>query len=205
MKQLDPLPRPAAPSDWEALWAPYDEATYLAALAFLEPDDVVLDIGAGDLRFAKRAARQVRKVVAVERNSEVLPAPSREDPGNLQVVCADALVWPFPEGFTAGVLLMRHCWHYADYTARLRAAGCGRLITNARWGMGVECVPLGPRPTYRQAPPGWYACTCGAVGFKSGPAEEIHAGALDACLSVEDCPACRAAQEPLPSPQRSLR
>lgn len=192
MTMIDTPSRPATPSEWEALWAPYDESTYQAALDFLEPDDVVLDLGAGDLRFARRAARRVRKVVAVEWNPAVLPSPSRKDPGNLEVVCADALVWPFPEGITVGVLLMRHCRHFADYAARLEAAGCRRLVTNARWGMGVECVPLGPRPAYRNAPPGWYACVCGAVGFKSGPPEEIHAGFLNDCLSVEDCPACLA-------------
>ncbi|HWQ08859.1 MAG TPA: rRNA adenine N-6-methyltransferase family protein [Holophaga sp.] len=192
MTTIDTPSRPATPSGWEALWAPYDESTYLAALDLLAPDDVVLDLGAGDLRFARRAARRVRKVVAVERNPAVLPVPSPQDPGNLEVVCADTRAWSFPEDITVGVLLMRHCRHFADYAARLEAVGCRRLITNARWGMDVECVPLGPWPAYRDAPPGWYACACGAVGFKPGSPEELHAGSLNACLSVEGCPACLA-------------
>lgn len=74
MKHIEFPRRLALPSDWEALWAPYDEATYLAALGFLRPSDVVLDIGAGDLRFARRAARLVRTVIAVEQNAETLRA-----------------------------------------------------------------------------------------------------------------------------------
>jgi len=192
LNPIDPHIRSAAPSDWEAVWAPYDEATYSAALDFLEPDDVVLDLGAGDLRFARRAASRVRRVIAVERNRPVLEAGLDGLPGNLSAVCADALAWPFPAGITAGVLLMRHCRHFADYAARLRAAGCRRLVTNARWGMGVECVALDPQMPYWAAPPGWYACSCGAVGFKDAPPEEITAGMLATSHSVEDCPACLA-------------
>lgn len=190
MKHAGSMHRSLMPSDWEALWAPYDEATYSAALDFLEPSDVVLDIGAGDLRFAQRAARSVRKVFAIERNLEVLRSASCRNSENLIVVCADALEWSFPEGLTVGVLLMRHCRHFKDYVIRLRAVGCRRLITNARWGMDVECVSLAPQSPFRAAPPGWYACSCGAVGFKTAAPEEILAKALDTSLSVEDCPAC---------------
>ena len=107
------------------------------------------------------------------------------------MVCADALVWPYPEGITTAVLLMRHCRHFQDYVLRLRAAGCPRLITNARWGMDVECVSLARQPAYEAVPPGWYACLCGAVGFKAAPPEELQAGTLEGSRSVEDCPACR--------------
>lgn len=179
------------PVDWEALWAPYDEGTYQAALDLLRPEDVVLDIGAGDLRFARRAARCVRKVIAVERNRSVLGTRSAaEEPDNLTVVCADALLWPVPAGVTVAVLLMRHCRHFKDHLLRLRAAGCRRLITNARWGMDVECVPLEPQPPYWSAPSGWYACACGAVGFKTPAGGTLPASALDSTVSVEDCPAC---------------
>ena len=90
---------------WESLWAVYDEATYSAALAFIRPDDVVLDIGAGDLRFARRAAVRARRVIAIERRAELLAAPC---PSNLTVLCGDARALPFPFGVTVGVLLMRH-------------------------------------------------------------------------------------------------
>jgi SAM-dependent methyltransferase len=192
------------PVDWEALWAPYDEGTYRTALDLLQPNDVVLDIGAGDLRFARRAALRVRKVIAVERNRSVLMARSAaEEPTNLMVVCGDALALPIPEGITTAVLLMRHCRHFKEHLLRLRAAGCRRLITNARWGMDVECVPLEPQLPYWSAPSGWYACACGTVGFKIPAGGEVPATALDSTVSVEDCPACLAPRVvPTPASRR---
>jgi SAM-dependent methyltransferase len=179
--------------DWESLWAPYDEGTYQAALDLLQPEDIVLDIGAGDLRFARRAALRVRRVIAVERNRSVLAAASggpAVGPPNLMALCADALAMPIPEGITAAVLLMRHCRHFRDYLVRLRAAGCRRLITNARWGMDVECVSLDPQRPYWSVPSGWYACMCGTVGFKAPADGDLRASALGSTVSVEDCPAC---------------
>jgi len=178
---------PLTDSDWEAAWAPYDEATYRAALAFLRPDDVVLDIGAGDLRFARRAAALARRVIAIEQRPERLAG---RRPCNLTVICDNALTWPFPPGLTVGVLLMRHCRHFAHYIARLRGVGCRQLITNARWGMGVECVSLAPQPSFAASGPGWYACLCGAVGFKPGPPESITPIVLQRVYALENCPAC---------------
>ncbi len=63
LRDLDP---------WEARWAPYDEATYAAVLAAIRPDDVVLDIGAGDLRLARRMAQI---------------GPSRSSPGRSSRSC----------------------------------------------------------------------------------------------------------------------
>ncbi|OGO47622.1 MAG: hypothetical protein A2W37_07400 [Chloroflexi bacterium RBG_16_63_12] len=184
---------PLTDSDWEAAWAPYDEATYRAALAFLRPDDVVLDIGAGDLRFARRAAALVRRVVAVERNAALFPfstQPQTTCEGVLIVLQGDALAVDFPPDVTVGVLLMRHCRHFAHYIARLRGVGCRQLITNARWGMGVECVSLAPQPSFAASGPGWYACLCGAVGFKPGPPESITPIVLQRVHALENCPAC---------------
>ncbi len=96
--------------EWENAWAPYDQDTYAAALAALRPEDVVLDIGAVDLRWARRAAARVRQVIAIERHAELLREPF---PTNLSVICTDARHVEFPAGTTAAVLLMRHCQHYA--------------------------------------------------------------------------------------------
>ena len=181
-----------ADSQWEAAWAAYDETTYQVALGFIRPDDVVLDIGAGDLRFACRAAARARAVVAIEQRPTLLLNAARLD--NLTVICGDALRVPFPEGITAGVLLMRHCRHFAEYTAKLRAIGCTRLITNARWRMGVEEVSLVPQPPFTTARLGWYACLCGAVGFKPGPADEVTPAMLEITTQVEICPACAGAK-----------
>jgi SAM-dependent methyltransferase len=177
--------------DWEAWWAPYDEATYQAALTFIGPSDIVLDIGAGDLRFARRAADRAQHVIAVERNPALLIQAARFT-RRLTVVCADALKTALPRNVNVAVLLMRHCHHFSEYVSRLRAAGCQRLITNARWGMGVECLSLSPQAVFHKAAPGWYACLCGRVGFKPCPPEWITADMLQRDQSLEDCPACAA-------------
>lgn len=176
---------------WEAAWAPYDADTYQAALSALGPEDVVLDIGAGDLRFAAQAAAVCRRVIAVERNPAVLPPPPW--PARVAVVTADAREWPFPAGVTVGVLLMRHCRHYPVYAAKLRAAGCRRLVTNARWGLGVEVVALdAPPQAFDQARGRWYACACGAAGFAPGPPEGLRPEHLWTVVEVAACPACTA-------------
>jgi SAM-dependent methyltransferase len=177
--------------NWEAAWAPYDADTYQAALAYIQTGDVVLDLGAGDLRFARLAAARARHVMAIERNRAVLPAAPVAHP-RLTVICADALEVPLPRAATVAVLLMRHCRHFSDFVARLRATNCRRLITNARWGMGVECLSLLPQPGFHAAEPGWYACQCGQVGFKPGPPEAITAEMLQREQSLDDCPACAA-------------
>ena len=176
---------------WEAAWAPYDEATYEAVLAAVSPDDVVLDIGAGDLRLARRLAARVRRVIAWELQPGVLAQARPPLPPNLIAVCTDARTEPVPAGVTAAVLLMRHCTHYGHYVARLRAAGCRRLITNARWRMGVECIDLAPAAPFAAIPPGWYACRhCGAVGFKEGAPSDLAAADLDLIWDAEGCPHC---------------
>ena len=186
MNTLDP---------WEARWAPYDEATYAAVLAAIEPDDVVLDIGAGDLRLARRMAQSAQQVSAWELRPALLAARSgergAESDQRLRPVCTDARSEPVPPGVTVAVLLMRHCTHYALYVEKLRAAGCQRLITNARWGMGVDLIDLGPGLPLDSVGVGWYACRrCGAVGWAGEDAAAVNAAALETVTDVEGCPAC---------------
>jgi hypothetical protein len=236
---------------WEARWAPYDEATYAAVLAAIEPGDVVLEIGAGDLRLAKRVAARARKVIAWEIQPELLPvaavhgtaaswagadgslpvaavhgtaasrtdndssswirdpaawavhprwitdptgaerASSLEADERLIAVCTDARTAPVPPGVTVAVLLMRHCTHYALYVERLRATSCRRLITNARWGMGVEVIDLGPAAPFDSVDVGWYACRrCGAVGWTGDDAAAVNETTIAQVADVEGCPAC---------------
>ena len=175
--------------DWESRWAPYDEPTYEAALSYARPDDIVLDIGAGDLRLARRLAVLARHVFAIERQ----PALIEQDhpwPDNLTVVCGDARQVAWPAGITLGVLLMRHCTHVSLYVARLRTLGCRRLVTNARWGLGVELMELGPRLPWPAVDLGWYACRCGQTGFLPGPPERLTEERIDQIFEVENCPAC---------------
>jgi hypothetical protein len=175
--------------EWEARWSPYDEPTYQTALSYVQPGDIVLDIGAGDMRLARRMAAIARQVYAIEMQPDLLSnqAPL---PDNLAVLCADARIVPWPAGITLGVLLMRHCTHVGLYVARLRAAGCRRLITNSRWGMDVELVDLGPRLPWRFVDLGWYACACGQIGFVSGPPEQLTTARMEFIAEVEACPAC---------------
>lgn len=184
-----------APLDpWEALWAPYDEADYAAVLAALAPADRVLEIGAGDLRLARRMAEVARSVVAWEIQPELIARGLAAGPlpANLTAVAADARDEPLPDGVTAAVLLMRHCTHTAHYVARLRAAGCRRLITNVRWRTGVEVIDLGPAEPFEQVGIGWYACRrCGAVGFAGADPAQVDEYALARSIDVEGCPTCQ--------------
>jgi hypothetical protein len=179
---------------WEAMFAPYDQPSYQAVLDLLKPDDVVLDIGAGDLRLSRQMARITRRVYALEINASVLETGHHSDdplPGNLIPICADARAMEFPPGITAGVLMMRHSTHFRLYAGKLRAAGASRLITNARWRMSVESVDLlAERVSFDAAGMGWYACLCGAAGFKQGPAQEWSIEMDRITNEVSNCPQC---------------
>ena len=180
---------------WEAMYAPYDQATYQAALERLKPDDVVLEIGAGDLRFARQMAQVVDKVYAVEINGSMLQQGLASHdllPDNLIFIHADARALDFPVGITVGVLLMRHCTHFRLYFEKLRAVRARRLITNTRWRMGVEEIDLlAERTPFHNITMGWYACLCGATGFKVGPVEQWSTEMDQRIQEVRDCPHCR--------------
>ncbi len=191
---FDPLTT-ADETAWEGLWAPYDQPTYQAVLEMLTPDDIVLEIGAGDLRLAIQMAKAAQKVYAIEIQEPLLDralnSASEPLPGNLIVLCGDARCLPFPSGIITGVLLMRHCTHFNLYVNKLKRAGCQRLITNARWRMGVEMILLQePRAPFDKVPMGWYACWCGAVGFKPGPAGLFTPDQDAAVHEVTDCLHC---------------
>ena len=175
--------------DWEMLWSPYDERTYSFVIEQIQPEDIVLDIGAGDLRLAQRIASVVQKVYAIEIANRLIPSSLTHE--NLVVITADARYTPFPEDVTVGVLLMRHCQHYRLYAEKLRTVGAARLITNARWRLGVEVVDLQQgRMKFRELDLGWYACWCGQVGFKAGPPSQLTPEIDRIVNEVDDCPHC---------------
>ena len=177
-------------ADWEGWFSPYDDETHGAVLDHVTSDDVVLEIGAGDLRLALRIAERARRVYAVEVNPLVI-GPALETigfhlPRNLHVVCANALDVPVPPGVSVGVLLMRHCQHFGQYFERLERAGCRRLLTNVRWKSGVEVIDLAaPHAPFEHVQEGWYACRCGAVGYvgsgERGDARPVEVAACPAC------------------------
>ena len=172
------------------LWSPYDEDTYQSVLEHIQTEDIVLDIGAGDLRLSQQVAQIARKLYAIEVNPRLIPVYERRE--NLTVVVADAQQVAFPADVTVGVLLMRHCRHFRLYADKLKAIGASRFITNARWRMGVEVVDLQKdRKEYCEFDLGWYACWCGQVGFKPGPPSMLTPE-LDRIINeVKDCPHCQ--------------
>ncbi len=178
---------------WEKRWAPHDEATYQVILNAIQPDDVVLEIGAGDLRLARRLAAFAKEVYAIELQLPLLTPPwphSRSTiPPNLQVIWGDARTLPFPKELSTGVLLMRHCTHFRLYWDKLQAVGAKRLFTNARWRMGVERIDLDQtRAPYKSVDFGWYGCRCGSIGFVAGKPERLTSGALNLVHEVAGCP-----------------
>ena len=178
---------------WESMWAPYDEAINRQVLNWVDPTDTVLDIGAGDLRLAHRLAGKVRRVYAIEQNQSLATLPTWSPPaGNLTLIWGDAYRVPFPAGITTGLLLMRHCQGISTLADKLRSIGCRRLITNARWRVGVELIDLFSQPTpYATVAMGWYACRCGATGFVEGPPEKLTPQVESAVHEVISCPACQ--------------
>lgn len=169
-------------ADWEAAFARYDEQTYQDALDALAPDEIVLDIGAGDLHFTQRVAARVQFVYALEQRAELLP---RKVPHNVHVIHGDARRVKFPKNISAALLLMRHCAHFGLYREKLERAGCRKLITNARWGMNVEVIDLrAPRIAFANFKGGWYACACGCGGFKE---TDVFS---EAVVELLNCPSC---------------
>ena len=180
--------------DWEHHWAVYDEKTYQSALGYILPGSVVIDIGCGDMRLARRMAKIARKVYAVEQNPDVFMVGLRSSgplPDNLIPLCADACIMDFPSDVDTAVLLMRHCTHFRLFADKLRSIGCIHLITNARWGMDIECVSLQAQGlSFEQVELGWYACCCGSAGFKSGPADKVSLELDAITFEVFNCPDC---------------
>ena len=180
--------------DWEFLWAPYDAPTYQAVLEQLQSDDIVLEIGAGDLRLARKMAAVTCKVYGIEINASVLYQGLKNDetlPPNLIATQADARAEKFPSDVSVGVILMRHCTHLMIYAEKLREIGCQKLITNARWHLGVETIDLqAPRIRYEQVKVGRFACWCGAVGFKIGSVDLLTSETEAIIHEVSNCPAC---------------
>ncbi|NPA91580.1 MAG: methyltransferase domain-containing protein [Chloroflexi bacterium] len=182
---------------WDALWAPYDEDTYAFVLEQVTPDDVVVDIGAGDLRLAFRLAQRVRRVYAIERQPHLVARAlqERQRPANLFILVGDARVLPFPPDVTIGVLLMRHSPDVALYWAKLQERGARGLVTNARWGLGPEYIDINaPRVPFEHVQMGWYACRCGATGFIPGPPEEMDEHVFRTIHEVANCPVCNGEQ-----------
>jgi hypothetical protein len=176
------------------LWAPYSEDTYREVLICIQPDDIVLEIGAGDMRLAAQIANIARHIYALEVQYFLVEYAFEQDLHllpNLTILHKDARTFPFPTGITTSVLLMRHCTHFRLYANKLKSVGCEKLITNARWRTGLEVIQLqSPRLLFDQIPMGWYACWCGNTGFKPGPVEALDEETANIVHEVMNCPNC---------------
>jgi len=99
---------------WEISFCP-EKWFYDDVLNLLTPDDVVFDVGAGDLRFALLASQKVRKVYAVEINPEILSYALKiigfDMPTNIIAICANAWELELPSDVTTIVCLMIHRQH----------------------------------------------------------------------------------------------
>lgn len=178
-----------SPQNWERMWSPYLEDVYTAVLDQITPTDLILDIGAGDLRLARRMADKAERVVAIEVQSALIEGSV---PSNLEVIVGDARERPFPADINTAVLLMRHCTHFGLYWNKLMASGCQRLITNARWSFGVETIDMKtPRIPFEASGMGWYGCQNGHTGFINGAPEQLTTKILDSVSEVSYCPACQ--------------
>lgn len=96
---------------WEIFFVP-EEDNYEACLAKLSHDDIVFDVGAGDLRFDLIMAEKVRMVYAIEINPTILARALRiigyDLPVNLTVICGNAFRMELPADVTVVTCLMIH-------------------------------------------------------------------------------------------------
>ncbi len=126
----------------EAFFVPEDWL-YEEVLKFLEPDDVVFDVGAGDLRFDLMMAGKVRRVYAVEVNPDILGKAlltiKYDLPRNVIPVCANALDVPLPKDVTAVTILMIHrTWEIPEEWVKQ-----AKIIYTTK--NGVKVIPKGGR------------------------------------------------------------
>ena len=100
--------------DWECFFVP-EENFYLEALDKVSEDDVIFDVGAGDLRFDLLLSPIVKKVYAVEINPEILGKALKiigfDIPKNLIAIRGNAFEFDLPRDVTKVICLMIHRKH----------------------------------------------------------------------------------------------
>lgn len=99
---------------WECVFVP-EEWFYSDVLKLLKSNDVVFDVGAGDLRFDLLMAEKVKKVYAVEINpitlGKALQIIGYDLPVNMIAICGDAFKTEIPSDVTVVTCLMIHREH----------------------------------------------------------------------------------------------
>ena len=93
-------------------WFLPEDKEYQKVLYLVDENDVILDIGAGNLALDLLLAEKCKKVYAVEVNPEVVSDALRiiglNLPRNLIVVCGNGLDFPIPKDVNTLVMLLRH-------------------------------------------------------------------------------------------------
>jgi len=101
-----------------------DVECYPFVLENLNSNDVVLDLGAGDLRLDILMAEKVKKVYAVEVNpilvGRALQIIGYDMPRNLIVICSNLFDIEPPKDVTVVVILMRHCTRQEEIFKRYK-------------------------------------------------------------------------------------
>jgi len=93
-------------------WFLPEDKEYSKVLRFIEPNDVVLDIGAGNFALDFLLSERCKKVYAVEVNPTVvkdaLDLIGMNLPRNLIIICGNGLDFPIPKDVNTLVMLLRH-------------------------------------------------------------------------------------------------
>lgn len=120
---------------WEIFIVP-ESMFYEEVLAMISEDDVVFDVGAGDLRFDLMLSEKVKKVYAVEINPEFLGGALKiigyDMPLNIVVICGNAFEMEIPGDVTVVTCLMIHRQH--DFPEQWKRC---RIIYATHYGVEV--------------------------------------------------------------------
>lgn len=99
---------------WEIFIVP-ESMFYEEVLSMISGDDVVFDVGAGDLRFDIMLSEKVKKVYAVEINPGFLGGALKiigyDMPRNVVAICGNAFEWELPSDVTVVTCLLIHRQH----------------------------------------------------------------------------------------------
>lgn len=99
---------------WEIFIVP-ESMFYEEVLSMISPDDVVFDVGAGDLRFDIMLSERVKKVYAVEINPGFLGGALNiigyDMPRNVVAICGNAFEMELPGDVTVVTCLIIHRQH----------------------------------------------------------------------------------------------
>jgi len=108
-----------------------DIECYSFVLENLDKNDIVFDLGSGDLRLSILMAERVKKVYAVEVNpilvGRALQVIGYDMPRNLIVTCGNLFDLEMPKDATVVVILMRHCTRQEEIFKKFKKV---KIISN---------------------------------------------------------------------------